>query len=73
MSAFTGPQAWKLVLVILLMFVNWGIEAKKWQVLMSSIQKVSFLRAYRAIFSGQALAFNTVNRIGDFAGRAVFL
>ena len=73
MSAFTGPQAWKLVLVILLMFVNWGIEAKKWQVLMSSIQKVSFLRAYRAIFSGQALAFNTVNRIGDFAGRAIFL
>ncbi len=40
---------------------------------MSSIQKVSFLRAYRAIFSGQALAFNTVNRIGDFAGRAIFL
>ncbi len=40
---------------------------------MSSIQKISFLRASQAIFAGQALAFNTVNRVGEFAGRAVFL
>ena len=72
-SAFTGPQAWKLVVVVLLMLMNWGIEARKWQLLVSKIQQVSFSRAYRAIFSGQALAFNTVNRVGESAGRAVFL
>lgn len=72
-SAFSGPQLNKLLLVILLMFVNWGIEALKWQFLVSGIQKVSFSRAFRAVFSGQALGFNTLNRIGESAGRALFL
>lgn len=72
-SAFKGSQLWKLLLVIILMFINWGIEARKWQILVSKIQVVSFGRAYRAIFSGQALAFNTLNRIGESAGRAIFL
>ena len=73
MAAFTGPQSWKFSCVIMLMFVNWGIESRKWQVLVGSIQKVSFWTAYRAIFSGQALAFNTLNRVGESAGRAVYL
>lgn len=72
-AVFSGPQLAKLLFVILLMFINWAIEARKWQVLVSHIQSVSFGRAYRAIFSGQALAFNTINRIGESAGRAIFL
>ena len=56
-----------------LMLVNWGFEALKWQLLVRSIEKISFLMALRAIFSGQALAFNTINRIGEPAGRAIFL
>ncbi|MCW3088755.1 MAG: Lysylphosphatidylglycerol synthase region [Sediminibacterium sp.] len=72
-SAFTGPQLWKIFLVAGLMILNWGIEAHKWQVLVSKVQRVSFGRAYRAILSGQALAFNTPNRAGESAGRAVYL
>ena len=72
-AAITGEQSWKFFVVMLLMFVNWGLEARKWQVLVSSIQQVSFLRAYRAIFSGQAIAFNTINRMGESAGRSIFL
>lgn len=72
-SAFTGSQSWKLAVVTGLMLLNWGIEARKWQLLVSKIQQVSFGRAYRAIFSGQALAFNTINRAGESAGRAIFL
>jgi hypothetical protein len=72
-SAITGEQSWKFFLVIVLMFLNWGLEARKWQVLVSSIQQVSFFRAFRAIFSGQAVAFNTINRMGESAGRAIFL
>lgn len=55
------------------MFVNWGIEAVKWQLLVSRIQKVSYGKAFRAVFSGQALGFNTPNRVGESAGRAIFL
>jgi MFS family permease len=72
-SAFSGPQLLKLLSVIALMFVNWGIEARKWQLLMSRIQNVSFGKAFRAVFSGQALGFNTLNRVGESAGRAIFL
>lgn len=73
LAAFDGPQLGKLVLVILLMPVNWGIEARKWQLLVKGVQKVSFERACRAVFSGQALGFNTLNRVGESAGRALFL
>ncbi len=72
-AAFTGPQAWKFFIVVILMMANWGIEARKWQLLITHIQPVSFARSCRAVLSGQALAFNTPNRLGESAGRAVFL
>jgi hypothetical protein len=72
-AAFTGAQAWKLFIVVILMLANWGIEARKWQLLITHIQPVSFGRSCRAVLSGQAVAFNTPNRMGESAGRAVFL
>ncbi len=63
----------KFLLVILLMFVNWGLEAKKWQLLIRGIQHITFLKAYRSILAGQALAFNTINGIGEYAGRVAYL
>ncbi len=72
-SSFTGPQWWKLGVAVLLMPVNWGIEACKWQLLVSRIQAISFLKSFRAIFVGQALAFNTPNRVGEPAGRVMYL
>jgi len=55
------------------MFVNWGIEAKKWQILVKGIQHIPFFRAYRAIFTGQAVALNTFNGIGEYVGRVIYL
>ncbi len=72
-SAFTGPQLVKLIVVLLLMLLNWGIEARKWQILVNPVEKVSYWRAYRAVLTGLALAFNSLNRIGESAGRAIFL
>ncbi|MBC7587951.1 MAG: flippase-like domain-containing protein [Chitinophagaceae bacterium] len=71
--SFTGKQWWKFVAVLLLMLVNWGLEARKWQLLVRGIQKVSFLRAFRAIFTGQAIALNTLNGMGEYVGRVVYL
>jgi len=73
LAAFSGNRSWKFGIVILLMLVNWGIEASKWQFLVRSIQRVSFRTAYRAVLSGQAFALNTLNGVGSSAGRAVFL
>lgn len=72
-ASFSGPQAGKLVLVILLMFLNWGIEAFKWKILANLVQQVSYWRALKAVFSGYALGFNSINGIGESAGRAVYL
>ena len=72
-EAFWGPSNWKIIIVLLLMFFNWGIEALKWQILVSRVESISFWNAYRAIFSGQAFALNTINRAGDFVGRILYL
>jgi hypothetical protein len=72
-DAFTGTQSWKIILVVLLMALQWGVEARKWQLLATHIQPVSFGEACRSVLAGQALAFNTPNRLGEPVGRVVFL
>lgn len=73
LDTLVGGQ-WKwLLLVFVLMFVNWGLEARKWQLLMRGIEPIRFWRAYRAIFTGQSFALNTVNRVGEYLGRMVYL
>ena len=71
--SFYGASSWKLYTVFALMFVNWGLEAKKWQLLVKGVQTISFFRAYRAIFTGQAIALNTLNGVGEYVGRVVYL
>lgn len=72
-EAFSLDHAAAWSAVIVLMLLNWGVESIKWQYLMKSIEHISFGRAVRAVFTGQALAFSTINRLGEFAGRAVYL
>ena len=68
-----GTQAWKFWFVIVLVFVNWGYEAKKWQVLLRTIQPVSFFTAYKSVLSGVTLSINTPNRIGEYGGRILYV
>jgi len=69
-----STQEWMYCgLVFLLMFVNWGLETRKWQILIKSIQEVKFLTAFKAVFSGQAFALNTINNLGEYVGRVLFL
>ena len=68
-----GTQAWKFWLVISLVFVNWGFEAKKWQVLLKTLEPVSFFTAYKSVLSGVALSINMPNRIGEYGGRILYI
>ncbi|HUZ57342.1 MAG TPA: lysylphosphatidylglycerol synthase domain-containing protein [Hanamia sp.] len=68
-----GKEAWKFWLIIALAFVNWGLEAKKWQVLVKPIQKMSFFRAYKSVLGGLALSLNTPNRMGEYGGRILYV
>lgn len=71
--AMLGQNLQKVLWVFILMIVNWGIEARKWQVLVRSIEGISLLKAFKAVFTGQSLAVNTPNRIGEYVGRVVYL
>lgn len=68
-----GIDPWVLVAVLVAMLLNWGLEARKWQVLMQRIQQLSFLRAFTAVIAGTSIGLITPNRVGEFAGRVLFL
>jgi hypothetical protein len=68
-----GAQAVKFWIIIMLVFVNWGLEARKWQVIVRLLQPLSFARALKGIFSGVAVSLNTPNRIGEYGGRILFI
>lgn len=63
----------KASLVILMMFVNWGIESWKWKYMIRKIENVSFLKSMIAVFSGITVSTFTPNRIGEYAGRVFVL
>jgi uncharacterized membrane protein YbhN (UPF0104 family) len=70
---FNTANTWKLLLVFLLMFFNWGIEARKWQLALRPLGRIPFITSFKAIFSGTTMAFFTPNRIGEYVGRMLHL
>lgn len=72
-DAVTGPSQWKTGIVFLLMFVNWGIEARKWQISISPVQQLSFWRAFKATLTGTTMASFTPNRMGEYLGRILYI
>jgi len=66
-------QSRKFLAVIFLMLVNWGIEAKKWQLLVSHVQQFSFIKAFKSVLAGCSITMLTPNRIGEYGGRILFL
>ena len=72
-NAFSKQNAWEVALLIFLLCINWGIEARKWQLLMKPVQKVSFLTSVKAILSGLALSLFLPNGFGEYPGRALYM
>jgi hypothetical protein len=62
-----------LVLVILMAPMNWMLEAVKWHKLLQKIQPVPYLRALASTLTGIAFSMVTPNKIGDFAGRILYI
>ena len=71
--ALRGKQNWMFWMVLALMAVNWGVEARKWQVVIRPAERIPWLRALKATLAGMALAINTPNRIGEYGGRVLFI
>lgn len=63
-------KGWLLAVVFLLMPVNWLLETKKWQLLLSAVSKYSFFRLLKAVLQGVMVGTVTPWRMGEFVGRA---
>ena len=63
------PSGLLLVFIIFLVPVNWGLEAKKWQLLAAPLVSLNIFQAARAVITGLSLGFVTPRSIGDYAGR----
>lgn len=72
-ASFNSPLIWNLVLVVLLMLVNWSIEAIKWKISVKEVQEVSFAKAFMAVLSGVSFAVSTPNRVGEYLGRVLYM
>lgn len=71
--ALAGKGKWNIILALILVAVNWGLEALKWKLSVSPVQQMSFGRAFKAVLAGVALAVNTPNRMGEYIGRIFYM
>jgi uncharacterized membrane protein YbhN (UPF0104 family) len=62
-----------VILLFLLMFLNWAIEALKWGMLINKIERITWYRSFKAVLTGVAVSSFTPNRVGDYFGRVFIL
>ncbi len=72
-KSLSGGRLGWLLLVFLLWPVNLSLEAFKWRLLTSGLQPMGFRRAFLSVLAGDVAAFFTPNRLGEVAGRCMFL
>ncbi|MBK6936444.1 MAG: flippase-like domain-containing protein [Chitinophagaceae bacterium] len=73
LEVFSSAKLFYFIPVVLLMVLNWSIEAMKWKVSVKPIQKIGFLKAFRAVLSGVSFSVSTPNRIGEYLGRVLYM
>jgi hypothetical protein len=63
-----------LVLITILLFTisNWLLEIRKWKLLVSCIQNISFLQASKEALSSLTASLLTPNRIGEYGAKALY-
>ncbi len=62
-----------LFLVLVLSVVNLSIETEKWRFLISKLERVSFINAFKAVLTGISVSMFLPNRTGDYLGRVFIL
>ncbi len=68
--ALARPGQWRLLLLaMVLMPVNWWLEARKWHLLLRVFLPWPFSRTWRAVLAGVSVSAATPNRVGEIGGR----
>lgn len=62
-----------LYIVIFLVVINWGLEAKKWQILVKPLKKIAFFESMRSVLIGLGSGLFAPREVGDYFGRILSL
>jgi len=62
-----------LIPVLILMPLNWMLEALKWKLVVKAKERISLITAMKAVFAGATISSISVNRTGEFLGRIFVL
>jgi uncharacterized membrane protein YbhN (UPF0104 family) len=54
-------------------YLNWIIEAIKWKILVNKFEPIKLSESLKSVFVGLVFGMITPNRIGEIAGRSVYL
>lgn len=73
LQSFQSAKVIYLATVVLLMTVNWGLEALKWKLAVAAVHYLKFRQAFTAILSGVSFSVTTPNRVGEYLGRMMYL
>lgn len=72
-DSFHSAKFFLLLATLLLVFVNWAIEALKWRASVAMIQPIGFWQAFKAVLSGVTFSVTMPNRVGEYLGRVLYL
>lgn len=56
-----------------MMLLNYGLEARKWQLQVAPLEKISLVRAFKSVLAGCSITFMIPNRMGEYGGRIIFI
>ena len=72
-GSFSSTKVVSFIIVELLMLLNWLTEAYKWRLAIKDVQKISLIRAFKAVLSGVSFSVSTPNSVGDYVGRILYI
>ncbi|MFM1929390.1 MAG: hypothetical protein RL387_718 [Bacteroidota bacterium] len=70
---FEKIAIYQWAVLFILMLLNFLVESLKWKIVLHSETSISMPTALKSVFVGQAFAFYTPNRIGEYVGRTMML
>ncbi|MBI2721599.1 MAG: flippase-like domain-containing protein [Bacteroidetes bacterium] len=71
-SVFSGNGIFTLLICILLIPLNWGIESYKWKIITAPVEVISFFNASRSVYSGVCLGNLAPGRATEFIAKIIF-
>ncbi len=69
----SGQNLFLLTITFSLIFVNWGIEAWKWRLLVKPFYPISLISSFKAVLAGTSISLWVPNRAGEYLGRIFFI